>query len=233
MREDTLLKSFYALLLIVMTCCISLPASASGPVSLPPQEVAKLKAARGANQLILVGNTVNTDAVLTFYEKRGTSWKKVFTTHAYIGKKGLGKSKENDGKTPVGVFRFTKAFGLAPDPGCALGYTQVNESHYWVGDSQSPFYNKLVSTRNGVKFDKSKSEHIAEYFMAYQYVLNIGYNEGGKPGLGSAIFLHCATGIPFTGGGVAIPEEYMLRLMQTIQPRCKIVIAKLQDLSKF
>ena len=227
------MKNFLVLLLIVLGCCIALPVSASDSVTLPPQKVAHLKAAQRANQLILVGTTVDTDAVLSFYEKSGTSWKEVFTTHAYIGRKGLGKSKEGDGKTPVGVFRITRAFGLAPDPGCALGYTQVNESHYWVGDSLSPFYNKLVSTQHGVEFDKSKSEHIAEYVMAYQYALHIGYNEGGKPGLGSAVFLQCATGIPFTGGGVAIPEKYMIRLLQTIQPGCKIVISRLQDLHTF
>ena len=227
------MKNIFVTLFFIISCCIVLPASAAVPVPLVPQKVARLKAAQGVRQLILVGGTTDTDALLTFYEKSGSSWKEIFTTHAYIGKNGLGKKKDGDGKTPVGVFRLTKAFGIAPNPGCALDYTQVDETHYWVGDSLSPFYNKLVSTRDVVEFDKLKSEHIAEYVRAYQYGFNISYNEAGRPGLGSAIFLHCASGIPYTGGGVAVPEDFMLRLLHVIQPGCRIVIARIQDLSRF
>ncbi|MBQ9406844.1 MAG: L,D-transpeptidase family protein [Desulfovibrio sp.] len=214
---------FFCLLL-----CDGLTAAA-----LTPQQVTGIKAARNASQLIVVLAREGTEARLAFYEKQGQAWREVFQADAYVGRNGLGKEKDGDGKTPVGVFPITLAFGLAPDPGCALGYTKIDESHYWVGDSRSPLYNRLVSTRKTGGFSREDSEHLAEYVRAYQYVLNIGYNAAGKPGLGSAIFLHCAAGYPSTGGGVAIAEEYMLRLMRAIRPGCKIVIASQENLGKY
>jgi len=227
------MKKLAAALFVAVLGCCALPVLAHSQPPLTPEQVSCLNAANNVNQLVLVGATGGSDAQFTFYEKREGLWQEVFTSRAYIGKNGLGKEKEGDGKSPVGVFHFTKAFGIAPDPGCKLGYTQVDDTHYWVGDSKSPLYNQFVSTRDGVEFDKRESEHIVSYDKAYQYCLNISYNQDGKPGLGSAIFLHCYSSNPFTGGCVAIPEDDIRRLLRAIQPECKIVIAALKDLSKF
>ena len=232
-KQGSIMKNFIAALVVAGIVCCAWPAPASGPAPLTPQEVSRLDAAKNVNQLILVGATGGSDALFTFYEKRGELWQEVFTSRAYIGKNGLGKEKEGDAKSPVGLFHFTKAFGIAPDPGCALGYTQVDDTHYWVGDGKSPLYNQFVSTRDNAAFDKSESEHIVEYNKAYQYCLNISYNQEGRPGLGSAIFLHCYSDNPYTGGCVAIPEDDMRRLLRALRPGCRIVIAGLKDLAGF
>ncbi len=203
------------------------------PVPLTPQQVSRLNVAKKADQLILVGATGGSRALFTLYEKKDDLWQEVFSANAYIGKNGLGKEREGDYKSPVGIFHFTKAFGIAPDPGCGIPYTQVDDSHYWVGDGASPLYNQFTSTKDGAAFDKGESEHIIEYTKPYQYCLNISYNEEGKPGLGSAIFLHCYSKKTYTGGCVAIPEENMRQLLRRIQPDCKIAIAGLTNLIKF
>ena len=75
------------------------------------------------------------------------------------------------------------------------------------------------------------SEHIVDYEYQYQYCLNISFNEEGTPGRGSAIFLHCFGPLkPYTGGCVAIPENLMKLVMQTVQDDCVVVIDTLENL---
>ena len=118
--------------------------------------------------------------------------------------------------TPVGEFKFNRAFGIADDPGCAMPYTKVTADHYWSGDPVY-HYNELVDIRDYPELAMEDSEHIIDYTYHYQYCLNISYNAEGTPGLGSAIFLHCfGPAKPFTGGCVAIPEAYMKQFMQIV-----------------
>ncbi|MBO4369555.1 MAG: L,D-transpeptidase family protein [Desulfovibrio sp.] len=201
------------------------------PGSLSPRAVGLLSIAHNTDQLILVGGIGGSDALLSFYEKQDGVWKEIFTTKAYVGKNGLGKTREGDLKTPVGVYYFTKAFGIAPDPGCMIPYTKVNESHYWVGDSRSPLYNTFVSAGDAVLFDRKESEHIIDYTKPYQYCLNINYNEEGKAKDGSAIFLHCFSNKKYTGGCIAISAAKMQELLCHIKEDCKIGIAPIRDLS--
>lgn len=136
-------------------------------------------------------------------------WELVLETEAIIGRNGLGKTKEGDGKTPIGVFLFIKAFGILENPGMKMEYTQVNENHYWVDDSESQYYNQFVVI-DEVEMDWKSAEHIVEYSDSYHYVLATSYNEERIHGAGSAVFLHCSseTG-EATEGCIAIPEVYM------------------------
>ena len=126
----------------------------------------------------------------TMREEKGAQWQLVLETEAIIGKNGLGKTKEGDGKTPVGVFLFVEAFGILENPGTKMAYTQVDESHYWVDDGASNYYNAFVSTDEVVK-DWESAEHIVEYGQSYHYVLATSYNDEKIAGRGSAVFLHC------------------------------------------
>ena len=220
-------------ILVLFALCFAVSAvfwMATHPTPLTSQEVSKLKVSQTANQLILVGGTGGSNALFSLYQKQDGQWREVLTTPAYIGKNGLGKTKEGDGKTPIGQFHFTKAFGIASDPGSIMDYTKVDDSHYWDGDSRSPRYNQFVSLREYNFFDKNESEHIIEYAKPYQYCINISYNEEGKPYLGSAIFLHCYSKNVYTGGCVAIPEELMKRVLTIVHPQCQIVIDYLDKL---
>ena len=193
-----------------------------------------IKAAEDAEQLVIVSGTKGSNAKFYFYEKNSNGeWNEIISCPAYIGKKGWGKTKEGDLKTPRGVYHFTMAFGINDDPGCEIGYTKVDDSHYWNGDSNSEKYNQFVSTRDYKNFDKKESEHIIDYDLAYKYCLNISYNEDGTPRKGSAIFLHCFTKNKFTGGCVAIPEEKMIEVLRRVKNNCVVVMDEQKNLKKY
>ena len=198
-----------------------------------PQWVQNLPAAKNANQLFVVAGVGHTTAWVSLHEKDANGkWQQLMTTPGFIGKNGLGKTKEGDGKTPVGVFRFDAAFGIAPDPGCAIPYQQVDENYYWSGDGRpGMMYNQMVDIRQLPGLDKDSSEHLVEYNPHYLYGLNISYNGSCIPGKGSAIFLHCLGPVkPYTGGCVAIPEDKMRFVMQMVRPDCVVVIDSLEKL---
>lgn len=193
-----------------------------------------LNIAQHAEQLVIVSGTKGSNANFSFYEKNSDGeWCEIISCHAYIGKNGWGKTREGDWKTPRGVFTFTKAFGINEDPGCLMGYTKVDDSHYWVGDSKSDRYNQFVSTREYNDFNKKDSEHIIDYNLAYKYCLNISYNEEGTPKKGSAIFLHCYTKNKFTSGGVLIPEEKMIEVLKNVKSGCVVVMDEKKNIKKY
>ena len=199
-----------------------------------PAWVGELDAAQDAEQLFIVAGVGQTTATVSMHEKDENGvWKQIMTTPGFIGKNGLGKEAEGDGKTPIGTFSFNCAFGIAEDPGCAIEYHQVNEDDYWSGDQHKGFhYNEMVSIKDLPDLNTEDSEHLVDYPYQYQYCLNISYNEKGKAGLGSAIFLHCFGPLkPYTGGCVAIPKDQMLTVMQNVRPDCVVVIDSLENIS--
>jgi L,D-peptidoglycan transpeptidase YkuD (ErfK/YbiS/YcfS/YnhG family) len=113
-----------------------------------------------------------------------------------------------------------------------MPYKQVDENFYWSGDARPGMkYNEMVDIRQLPGLDKDGSEHLVDYNPHYIYCLNIGYNEAGTPGKGSAIFLHClGSNKPYTGGCVAIPEDKMRFVLQHVRPECKVVIDSLTNL---
>ncbi len=196
-----------------------------------PEWVTKLDAAKDAKQLFVVAGYEKSTAWISMHEKdKDGNWKMLTSTPGFIGKEGLGKTKEGDLKTPVGTFGFNKAFGIADDPGCAIPYTKVDNDTYWSGDNDVN-YNQMVSIKDYPKLNTEDSEHIMDYKYEYRYCLNISYNEDGTAGKGSAIFLHCfGDRKPRTGGCVAIPEEQMYYVMQHVSPDCVVVIDSMENL---
>ena len=199
-----------------------------------PEWVGRLEQAANAEQLFVVAGVGETTAYISMHEKDDNGvWREVMSTPGFIGKYGLGKTREGDGKTPVGTFGFNYAFGIAEDPGCAMEYHQVDDNAYWSGDQRDGcHYNEMVSIRDLPDLNTEDSEHIMDYTAAYQYCLNISYNAEGTPGLGSAIFLHCfREDRPYTGGCVAIPENQMITVMQNVRPDCVVLIDSLRNIS--
>ena len=177
-----------------------------------------------------------TTATISMHQRdEDGAWKQILSTPGFVGKNGLCLDEEHAegcGQTPIGVYHFNKAFGIAADPGCALPYTQVTEDIYWSGDERDGMhYNEMVSLSESPDLDMENSEHIVDYEYEYQYCLNISFNEDGTPGRGSAIFLHCfGLKKPQTGGCVAVPEYIMRQIMQQVQPNCVVVIDTLENL---
>ena len=196
------------------------------------EKIGELEAAKYTNQVMIVAVSEH-GAKLCLYEKEEhldadgnpkKKWCLVLETEALIGKNGLGKTKEGDGKTPVGVFLFVEAFGILENPGTKIPYVQVKEHHYWVDDSTSSYYNKLVSAKEKEP-DWASAEHIVEYDESYQYVLATSYNMECIPGKGSAVFLHCTSKeAEATAGCIAVPMVYMQKIMQWVEPQCVLIV---------
>jgi L,D-peptidoglycan transpeptidase YkuD (ErfK/YbiS/YcfS/YnhG family) len=49
--------------------------------------------------------------------------KVLFVTDVFVGKNGLGKTGEGDGKTPIGTLHPLSAFGVKPNPGTKMPST--------------------------------------------------------------------------------------------------------------
>lgn len=177
-----------------------------------------------------------TTATVSMHERdEDGQWKQILSTPGYVGKNGLCLDEdhaEGCGQTPIGIYHFNKAFGIAADPGCALPYTQVSEDIWWSGDVRNGMhYNEMVDIREVPDLNKDDSEHIVDYEYQYQYCLNISFNEDGTPGRGSAIFLHClGPEKPYTGGCVAIPENMMKQVMQRVEPDCVVIIDLMENI---
>ncbi len=200
---------------------------------LSPDWAVKTAEASGADQVLIVAAHEKTTAWVSMHERDEDGvWRMILSTPGYIGRNGLGKTREGDGKTPVGTFSFNRAFGIAADPGCAIPYVQVDEDSYWSGDVRRGMrYNELVSLSELPGLNKAVSEHLVDCVYEYQYCLNISYNAEGRPGVGSAIFLHClGSRKPYTGGCVAIPMDQMLFVMRNVRSDCAVVIDSLEEL---
>ena len=201
-----------------------------------PEWVANLPAAQNAGQLFVVAGIGmdQTTAFISMHQKgEDGTWKQILSTPGFVGKNGLcadADHREGCAQTPVGIYRFNRAFGIAADPGCAIPYIQVDDNTYWSGDPDRQ-YNQMVDIRDVPDLVMDDSEHIVEYEYQYQYCLNISFNEEGTPGRGSAIFLHCFGPLkPYTGGCVAIPEYCMRFVMQQMREDCVVVIDTLENL---
>ena len=241
MRKKLLVVVCLLILILMLPGC----GKTAGPLDdyqgidvVSPDWVGKLDAAGDAKQMLIVAafSADATDAWISLHEKQSDgSWHMVMTSPGFIGKNGLGKTREGDAKTPVGIFHFNRAFGIADDPGCAIPYVKVDQDTYWSGDPRDGYrYNELVNLKDlpGLDLESGDSEHIIDYPYHYQYCLNISYNEEGTPGLGSAIFLHClAPAKPFTGGCVSIPEDHMRFVMQKVDGSTAVVIDTYEALS--
>ena len=173
-----------------------------------------LKAAKTHNQLIFVSASGTTATIAMVTRDADGTWSEDLCTSGYVGSAGVGETTEWNHRTPRGQFGFTYAFGILPNPGTKLSYTQVDDTYYWVDDVNSRYYNQFVTTKTTPKAWNS-AEHIIEINPAYHYVLSLDYNPNCTPGVGSAIFLHCSTNRP-TGGCISVPEDQMITILKNV-----------------
>ncbi|MDO4204027.1 MAG: L,D-transpeptidase family protein [Selenomonadaceae bacterium] len=172
------------------------------------------------HQLLLVNHHDGSDADITLYEKIGGQWQKTMECAGFVGKNGIDKEREGDGKTPTGEFTFIGTFGICADPGAKLPYTPITADHYFCDDKR--YYNQLINIKD--KPHHCSGEHMIEYDVAYRYGLIIDFNRENIYGKGSAILIHCSTDEEYTAGCVAMPEENIIRLLRTVTPGGKIAI---------
>ncbi len=153
-----------------------------------------------------------------------TEWKKIISCKAYTGENGLGKKKEGDHKTPIGIFNITMAFGRKKSPGTdGISYTKVNKYHYW--SSEKDTYNQFVDVRT-LGRRQMNGEHLIRYNPYYNYALALDYNRKCTYRKGSGIFLHCIGGKTSTLGCIAVPKNSMKKIVQNTTKHTKICIYK-------
>ena len=147
-------------------------------------------------------------------------------TSAYIGRNGVTNTKkEGDGKTPLGRFKLgiilsTKQCISNPK----IKYKQITKDMYWVDDPKSKYYNQLVNISTTQK-DWNSAEHLIDYPIQYEYLIEIKTNPRNIPGKGSAIFLHCSNNKP-TAGCIAVDKEIMKKIIENINEQTKIKVFK-------
>ena len=187
---------------------------------------------KNEKQIILV-YAKNTEATVYMRKKVDNMWITILETKGYCGKNGLGKEKEGDLKTPIGLFDLGIAFGLHKNIKTELDYYFLNKNMYWICDSNSKYYNQFVDLskkENDIEkrailkdWKDSEIEHLIDENVAYEYAIEIKYNKKCEQGKGSAIFLHCIKNGP-TAGCVSIPAEKMKYILEHIEKDTKIYI---------
>ncbi len=177
---------------------------------------AKYKVPAKTKQLITVRYKGNSKATLTYYARSAKGkFVRKFSTTAWVGKNGIGKTKEGDGKTPKGLYSLDQAFGILKNPGTKMKYTKVTSKHYWCDDSSSSYYNRMILI-NKVNH-KCNGEKLISAKGSYEYVVTVGYNKKRVAGKGSAIFLHCSKNRA-TAGCIAVSQKMMKKILLRLNP---------------
>ncbi|HTT58671.1 MAG TPA: L,D-transpeptidase family protein [Acidimicrobiales bacterium] len=141
---------------------------------------------------------------------------------AFVGVNGVRPTREGLGRTPVGVFTLTQAFGNEPNDGTRLPYTYVGPDDWWDENPASANYNRLVRSAVSPGGD---SENLYYSGHVYAHAVVINYNtDPVVKGAGSGFFLHISSGAP-TEGCVAIPEANLIQIMRWLEPSHHPVIS--------
>lgn len=147
-----------------------------------------------------------------------------------IGRGGLrpaGEKREGDGATPVGAWPLRRLL-FRPDrlgrPATLLPTAAIAPDDGWCDEPGDPLYNRPVK----LPFAASH-ERLWRDDGLYDLVVVLGHNDDPPvPGLGSAIFLHCASpGLAPTAGCVALARTGLLDLLRDLGPADRLRIRPL------
>ena len=122
-------------------------------------------------------------------------------TKVNIGKKGLGwgiglkalsQSKneplkyEGDKKAPIGIFKLSYIYGYASDSNFKMPYLHASKTLICVDDSNSPFYNQIITAHG----DEKSFEYMKRKDRLYELGIVVEHNSMAQPQRGSCIFMH-------------------------------------------
>jgi L,D-peptidoglycan transpeptidase YkuD (ErfK/YbiS/YcfS/YnhG family) len=142
-----------------------------------------------------------------------------------LGRGGRSHDKrEGDGATPIGRWRLRallyRADRLAM-PVTGLDCRAIGPADGWCDDPADARYNQPVRLPYAGRTESLwRSDHV------YDLIVPLGYNDDPVvPGLGSAIFLHCARhDFAPTEGCVALGQEDLLRYLALAGPGSMVVV---------
>jgi L,D-peptidoglycan transpeptidase YkuD (ErfK/YbiS/YcfS/YnhG family) len=148
-----------------------------------------------------------------------------------VGRAGVvpeADKREGDGATPAGRYPFRRVF-YRPDrerpPLSGLTVIALREDDGWCDDPADPAYNRPVR----LPYPASAEQMWREDGL-YDIVVVIGHNDDPPvPGMGSAIFVHCANidadgNYATTAGCVALAKDDLRALVHALQSGDEIEI---------
>ena len=190
-----------------------------------------------AGQLVLV-TTADWDAPrgsLRRFERTGTGWREIGSAHdVTIGRAGsawgIGRhpaqaqgpqKREGDGRSPAGAFDVGLAFGYPESVPTGLAYEAMGESDWCVDVPGSPYYNRLVDSKDVGKAAVAESTEPmrrdlhAKGDQRYRIGFVIEHNAQGRDRGGSCIFAHVwKSPTDATAGCTAMPDADMQELLR-------------------
>ena len=144
-----------------------------------------------------------------------------------VGRSGViagAQKREGDGASPAGAWTMRRLL-YRPDrlspPETGLPVVAIADDDGWCDDPKDSAYNQAV------KLPYSAShERLWRDDDIYDLIVVLGHNDAPvRPGLGSAIFLHCARpDFTPTEGCVALERETLLHLLAGAAPGDRVVI---------
>ncbi|OEU92065.1 hypothetical protein DB35_06295 [Streptomyces abyssalis] len=159
-----------------------------------------------SSQIVAVYGRGEDSAVATvrLFTKKGEEWTRERSWPAHNGRKGWTRDhREDDKRSPVGVFTLTDAGGVRPAPDAKLPYTasaDFTPPPYWPKETRNDFDHVIAIDYNRAKgtspLDPTRPQ---------------GQSKGGS------IWLHLDHGSG-TSGCVSISREGMRYLLRTLDP---------------
>ncbi|MER6132996.1 hypothetical protein [Streptomyces sp. NPDC001815] len=144
------------------------------------------------------------DSTIVLYTKSGSTWDKTRSWKGHNGKKGWTTDhRENDKRSPVGVFTLSDAGGVLADPGAKLPYTRsagFQAPHYWAKSHWNDFDYVIAIDYNRVKGTSPNDPTRPQ-----------GQSKGGS------IWLHMDHGSG-TSACVSLSKSGMEYLLRTLDP---------------
>ena len=175
------------------------------------------------HEILEVKYVGGTKAKVVLRSKGKSKWKTVVSCRGYVGKRGVGKTREGLSRTPSGDFEITEAFGIKSDPGAQLDYVKVDRSMYWCSDRK--YYNQLIDINECPH--SCSGEHLIDIAPHYNYGLFFDYNTNPvRYGKGSAFFVHCTGGQSYTEGCIAVAPSKIIKIIRNVSDGARICIYK-------
>jgi len=160
------------------------------------------------NQLILTVGEGGYSATIYCFARESDSWVEAFSFPGFVGKNGIGATREGNPTSPEGYYSLGTAFGRIENPGTKMPFRMITKDDYWDDDVNSDTYNTWQTS------DPPKTE--AMDIPAYDYGFVINYNPQNIKGLGSAIFFHISRS--YTAGCTGASQEDVIRVLQWLDP---------------
>lgn len=163
---------------------------------------------------------------LKVFHRRGSRYVCLLSVPCAMGRGVTHNKREGDLNTPLGVFRFLCAFGTDKNPGAKIKYVELSDTMYWVDDTESKYYNRLVDL-SAAERDFKSAEHMTAFPGAYDYGLATSFNKNCVPGRGSAVFMHCTEDLCCpTHGCIAVKKPIMREIIKAVTANSVIAVFK-------